>query len=84
MRASGTSPSKGQPKVVDRLTVTPMPASRQTRMSVGNSASDCSWLRLMLARLWVAEADITTFSSSGRRGALAASCAPRIFGTSAT
>ena len=82
--SSLTLPSKGQPKVVDRLIVIRMPASCATRTMVGSSASDCSCVRLMLARLWVSDADITPFTSSGLRGAAAAFCTPRRFGTSAT
>jgi hypothetical protein len=45
--------------VVDRLMVIFMPASCATFTIVGSSASDCSWVRLMLARLWVSEAETT-------------------------
>ena len=70
--------------MVDRLIVIFMPASCATRTIVGSSASDCSCVRLMLARLCVSEADMTPFTSSGFAAVAAAFCTPRTLGTSAT
>ena len=61
-----------------------MPASCATFTMVGSSSSDCSWVRLMLARLWVSEAETTPFTSSGFFAVAAAFCTPRTLGTSAT
>ncbi len=82
--SSCTCPSKGHPNVVDRLIVIFMPAACAPFTISGSSASDCSCVRLMLARLWVSDADTTAFSSSAFLGASAALRTPRTFGTSAT
>jgi hypothetical protein len=60
-----------------------MPASWATRTIAGTSASDCSWVRLMLARLCVSDAEITAFSSSGRFAVATAFCTPLTLGTNA-
>ena len=82
--SSCTWPSNGQPNVVDRLIVIFMPPACAARTMAGSSASDCSWVRLMFARLCVSDAETTPFTSSGLRRAAAALCTPRMLGTSAT
>ncbi len=82
--SSGTWPSNGHPNVVDRLIEIFMPAACAPLAISGISASDCSCVRLMLARLCVSEADTTPFTSSGFFGASAALRTPRMLGTSAT
>ena len=61
-----------------------MPAAWAPFTISASSASDCSCVRLMLARLCVSEAETTPFTSSGRFGASAALRTPRMFGTNAT
>ena len=80
-RVGGTSPSYGQPKLVDTITSTVAPAAWTSPMRRPMSASDSSVDRLTLWRLWVSEAETTT--SSSRKPAARARWAPRELGTRA-
>ena len=79
--ASSTSPSIGQPNTQESDTFTGTPACCAARTTCASASKDCSRVMRRLARLCVALADITRFSSSVRDSM--ARSAPRTLGTSA-
>ena len=80
--ASGaTSPSIGQPNTQDSEALTGTQAACAAAMTRARPAKDCSCIMRRLARLCVALADMTRFSSSVR--ASIARSAPRSLGTRA-
>ena len=81
VRATGTSPSYGQPQAVDTITCTVAPRSCATEMISAISSRDCPVDRLTFLRLCVSDADTT--ASSSVNPASRARPAPRRLGTSA-
>ena len=81
MRATGTSPSYGQPHAVDTITCTVAPRSWAREMISAISSSDCSVDLLTFLRLCVCDAETT--ASSSVNPASSARSAPRRLGTSA-
>ena len=79
-RSAGTSPSYGQPKLVEITPSQRTPASRAAPIVPSRSASDSAIERLTFLRLWVSEAERKKFASWKRSRSLSAFSSPFRFG----
>ena len=81
-RSGGTSPSYGQPKLVEMTPSQRSPSPRAAAITASSPTSDSSIERFTFFWLWVSDADRKRFTSSKRSRWASASSRPRSFGIS--